>query len=231
MRTTDRTPSRSVEDSQPEGGDGGLSLRAPDVLATAGRTGSREFAHAVLKLQSTIGNAAVGRMVATDSRGRSLQRRVLTANERKNDPSELKQAKRRVGMLRRWLERLPDGALDATPLNKRRARWALLLDGAEPGFTLKHGVAARLQALVDKPARPRLEQPSQEARSGEADEASDSKYSSADFESAKAEQTARALESKYGFKKIVTERETWKLGEVTALAAALDMVPARDSGG
>ena len=227
MRTTDRTPSGSVEDSQPVEVDGASGLGALDALAAAERSGSRELAHAVLRLQATIGNAAVGRMVA--SRGpRSLQRRVLTADERKNDARELKQAKRRVGLLRRWVERLPDGPLDATAMNRRRARWALLLDGVEPGFTLSRADAGRLRALVDQPARPRSAQPSQEARSSDADEASPSEYSSADFESAKAEQKARELENKFGFKKIVTDRETWKLDEVTALAAALDLIPDRD---
>src|SRR5215203_1301787 len=109
MRTTDRTPSGSVADS-----------RAVESHVAAVPAGSA-FADAVLRLQSTIGNAAVGRMLA---------RRALTADERKHDARELKQAKRRAGMLRRWVERLEDGALDPTPANKRRARWALLLDGA-----------------------------------------------------------------------------------------------------
>jgi hypothetical protein len=182
----------------------------------------------VLRLQPTIGNAAVGRMVA-ERAPRSLQRRVLTADERKNDARELKQAKRRAGMLRRWVERLPDGPLDATAMNKRRARWALLLDGAEPGFKLEGDASARLRALVEKPSRPRPEQPSQEARSSEADEAPESEYSSADFESAEAERTARALETKFAFKKIVTARESWTLEELTALASALDLIPARDT--
>jgi hypothetical protein len=227
MRTTDRTPSGPVEESQPVEGDGAVSLGALDVLAAAERSGSREFALAILRLQSTIGNAAVGRMVAGKG-PRSLQRRVLTADERKNDARELKQAKRRAGMLRRWVERLPDGPLDATPMNRRRARWASLLDGAEPGFKLERGDAARLQALVDQPTRPRPEQPSQQARSSEADEASPSEYSSVDFESAEAERTARELETKFGFKKIVTSREAWTLAEVTSLASALKLVPDRD---
>jgi hypothetical protein len=228
VRTTDRTPSGSVEDPQPVEGHGALSLGTPEVLAAAARSGSREFAHAVLRLQSTIGNAAVGRMVA-ERAPRSLQRRVLTADERKNDARELKQAKRRAGMLRRWVERLPDGPLDATPMNKRRARWALLLDGAEPGFTLDGDASARLRALVETPSRPRPEQSPDEARSSEPEEASEPEYSSADFESAEAEGTARALETKFAFKKIVTAREAWTLAEVEALASALDLIPARDT--
>ena len=128
-------------------------------------------------------------------------------------------------MLRRWVERLEDGALDATPANKRRARWALLLDGAEPGFTLKRGDAARLRALVEMPSRPQPEPTQDEAP----EKASEPEYSSAEFESADAEKAARALEAKFSFKKIVTARHAWTLGEVEALASALELIPARDT--
>jgi hypothetical protein len=204
MRTTDRTPSGSVADS-----------RAVEGHVSAVPEGST-FAGAVLRLQATIGNAAVGRMLA---------RRALTAEERKNDARELKQAKRRAGMLRRWVERLEDGPLDPTPANKRRARWALLLDGAEPGCTLERGDAARLRALVETPSRPQPEP----SRDETPEQASEPEYSSAEFESADAEKAARALEAKFGFKRIVTAREAWTLGEVEALASALELIPARDT--
>lgn len=164
-------------------------------------------------------------LAARSDRRRSLQRRVLTSSERKSDPSELKQAKRRVGMLRRWLERLPDGDLEATPVNKRRARWALLLVSAEPGFKLEPGVAGRLTALVDKPARTQAEKPSPEVR----EEAAQDEYDSAYFKSAKAEQKAKALVSEFGFKAITTAKDEWTLAELTALAAALHLVPDRDT--
>lgn len=154
-----------------------------------------------------------------------LARRALTMDERKNDPRELKQAKRRAAMLRRWVERLEDGALDATPANKRRARWALLLDGAEPGFTLERGDAARLRALVEAPSRPRPEQASEKAP----EEAVEPEFNSAQFDSADAEKAARALETKFGFKKIVTAYDVWTLAEVEALASALELIPARDT--
>ena len=184
------------------------------VLAAAE---SSTFADAVLRLQSTIGNAAVGRMLA---------RRALTADERKNDARELKQAKRRAGMLRRWVERLPDGALDATPANKRRARWALLLDGAEPGFTLERGDAARLRALVEAPSRA---QPEQAPEKAPEEAVVEPDFNSGQFESADAEKAARALETKFDFKKIVTAHDVWTLAEVEALASALELIPARDT--
>jgi hypothetical protein len=204
MHTTDRTPSGSVEDPQAVEG---------HVLAAAEHS---TFADAVLRLQATIGNAAVGRMLA---------RRALTADERKHDARELKQAKRRVGMLRRWVERLENGPLDATPANKRRARWALLLDGVEPGFTLERGDAARLRALVETPSPSRPEP----SRDEPPEQASEPEYSSAEFESADAEKAARELEAKFGFKKIVTAREAWTLAEIEVLAAALALIPARDT--
>lgn len=204
MRTTDRTPSGPVEDAQAVEG---------QVLAAAEHA---TLADAVLTLQSTIGNAAVGRMLA---------RRALTADERKHDARALKQAKRRAGMLRRWVERLPDGALDDTPANRRRARWALLLDGAEPGFTLERGDATRLRALVEAPSRPQPEKAPEMAP----EEASEREYDSGQFDSAKAEKAARELETKFGFTRIVTAREVWTLEEVKALADALQLIPARDT--
>jgi hypothetical protein len=204
MHTTDRTPSGSVEDPPAVEG---------HVLAAAEHS---TFAEAVLRLQATIGNAAVGRMLA---------RRALTADERKHDARELKQAKRRVGMLRRWVERLEDGALDATPANKRRARWALLLDGAEPGFTLERGDAARLRALVEAPSRPQPEKAPEEAP----EKASEPEYDSGQFDSAAAEKAARELETRFGFKRIVTAGVALTLGEIEALAEALELIPARDT--
>ena len=224
MQTSDRTPSDSVADPRAEGSDRSSGFETLDVLANVQRAGGREFALAVLRLQSTIGNAAVGRMVARSGGRRPLQRRVLTPNERKNDPSELKKAKRRVGALRRWLERLPDGELDATPMNKRRARWALLLHGTEPGFKIEPGVAARLTLLLDERSPQQAEKPAPKVR----EEASPEEPGSADFESATAEKKAQELESEFGFTKITTAREAWTLAEMTALAAALDLVPARD---
>jgi hypothetical protein len=59
-----------------------------------------------------------------------LQRRPLTRQERQDDSADLKKAKRRLGILKRWLRRLQRKQLDPGPLRARWARWAILLDEA-----------------------------------------------------------------------------------------------------
>jgi hypothetical protein len=88
----------------------------------------------------------------SDSDG-SIQRRILTTEERKTDPKELKAAKRLKGFLRRWLDRLARKEMDqlkVTPRNIRRAHWVnLLVNAQEAGFeTLSDEERERLDLLT-----------------------------------------------------------------------------------
>jgi hypothetical protein len=82
-----------------------------------------------------------------------IQRRLLTKEERENDPRELKKAKRRTRILRRWLERISEKSLDdvkPTRRNIRRADWVKQLEAIkEPGFeSLSTEEKARLKELT-----------------------------------------------------------------------------------
>jgi hypothetical protein len=83
-----------------------------------------------------------------------MQRRLLTKAERKKDAKDLKEAKRRTRLLRRWLDGISKKKLDdIKPIrpNVRRANWVKLLESAkESGFdSLNTEEKKRLDKLTE----------------------------------------------------------------------------------
>ncbi len=94
-----------------------------------------------------------------------IQRRLLTKEERKKDTKELKEAKRRTRLLRRWLDRTSKKKLDdikPSRLNVRRANWVKLLESAkEPGFDSLNNEEKKLLDKLTEDRKPSELQPSE----------------------------------------------------------------------
>ena len=101
-----------------------------------------------------------------------IQRRLLTKEERKKDDKDLKEAKRRTRLLRRWLDRISKKKLDdikPSRLNVHRANWVRLLESAkEPGFESLNDEEKNLLDKLTEDRRPSEIQPSEGQGSEEA---------------------------------------------------------------
>jgi len=123
------------------------------------RDGQHLIAHELVHTaqQGATWPVPAGALPVSRSLGGDAQARLLTSEERANDPRPLKQAKRRANMLWRWVEKIAEGELASTNLRQRWARWVLMLaDAREPRFSSlvePHYaiVVSRLHAILEQP--------------------------------------------------------------------------------